>query len=131
MQSAVLTLSGAGPPPVFNSTSLKPLRNFNSRNPVLVYDGRPIGVTLNPGDRKKWHNLSFSGTCSREFGSRRKFISSTTAAASGGGGGSISESDDDLRKLLQVFLWIAEGVYIIWLFLLPYAPVSRVYPFSF
>ncbi|KAL8463193.1 hypothetical protein ACS0TY_033233 [Phlomoides rotata] len=120
MQSAVLTLCGTGPPPVLNSTSLKPSRN----HPVLVSEWSPIG------DGKKWHNLSFSGTCSRRFGSRGKFISSTTAAASGGGGGSISELDDDLRKLLQAFLWIAEGVYIIWLFLLPYAPGDPVWAIS-
>ncbi|GKE74579.1 hypothetical protein Tco_1536620, partial [Tanacetum coccineum] len=30
--------------------------------------------------------------------------------------------DDNLRKALQFLLWTAEGVYIVWLFLLPYAP---------
>lgn len=115
---------------MLNSISLRPSRNFNYGNPDLVSKRRPIGVALNSGDMKKWRNLFFSGAFSRGFGSHRNLISSTTAAASGGGGGgSISELDDDVRKLLQVFLWVAEGVYIIWLFLLPYAPVSIVNPF--
>lgn len=37
---------------------------------------------------------------------------------------STEELDDNVRKVLQVFLWTAEGVYILWLFLLPYAPVG-------
>ncbi|XP_037493287.1 uncharacterized protein LOC105642006 [Jatropha curcas] len=31
---------------------------------------------------------------------------------------------DNARKVLQIILWALEGVYILWLFLLPYAPVS-------
>lgn len=36
---------------------------------------------------------------------------------------SNNELDGNVRKVLQFSLWIAEGVYILWLFLLPYAPV--------
>lgn len=50
-------------------------------------------------------------------GARRNSPSTTTS------GGSVTELDDNLRKLLQTVLWIAEGVYVVWLFLLPYAPV--------
>ena len=32
--------------------------------------------------------------------------------------------DGNLRRVLQVLLWVAEGIYILWLFLLPFAPVS-------
>ncbi|KAF5467637.1 hypothetical protein F2P56_011869 [Juglans regia] len=38
---------------------------------------------------------------------------------------SADEGDDNTRRLLQIILWMAEGVYILWLFLLPYAPVSE------
>ncbi|XP_040996774.1 uncharacterized protein LOC121242852 isoform X2 [Juglans microcarpa x Juglans regia] len=38
---------------------------------------------------------------------------------------SADEGDDNTRRLLQIILWVAEGVYILWLFLLPYAPVSE------
>jgi hypothetical protein len=37
---------------------------------------------------------------------------------------STEEGDDSSRRVLQIILWVAEGVYILWLFLLPYAPVS-------
>lgn len=33
------------------------------------------------------------------------------------------ELDDNFRKFIQIGLWIAEAVYVLWLFLLPYAPV--------
>ena len=53
----------------------------------------------------------------------------TTRAGGGrrGGGGvdSIIERDDKSRKLTQAILWTAEGVYVLWLFLLPYAPVRN------
>lgn len=45
-------------------------------------------------------------------------------AATGGGGSSVSELDDNVRNILQAVLWVAEAVYVFWLFLLPYAPVS-------
>ncbi|GJY65318.1 hypothetical protein Tco_0467556 [Tanacetum coccineum] len=38
--------------------------------------------------------------------------------------------DDNLRKALQFLLWTAEGVYIVWLFLLPYAPGDPVWAIS-
>ncbi|KAI7727494.1 hypothetical protein M8C21_001510 [Ambrosia artemisiifolia] len=44
--------------------------------------------------------------------------------------GSVSELDDNTRKVLQFALWAAEGVYIIWLFLLPYAPGDPVWAIS-
>ncbi|XP_061375106.1 uncharacterized protein LOC133317267 [Gastrolobium bilobum] len=45
---------------------------------------------------------------------------------------SSAEEDDDenLRRVLQIVLWVAEGVYILWLFLLPYAPGDPVWAIS-
>jgi len=37
---------------------------------------------------------------------------------------SENEGDENLRRVLQIGLWGAEVVYILWLFLLPYAPVG-------
>ncbi|GMP58828.1 hypothetical protein CsSME_00022352 [Camellia sinensis var. sinensis] len=50
-------------------------------------------------------------------GARRN--SPTTASAQ-----PLPEGDGDgnLRRVLQFSLWVAEGIYILWLFLLPYAP---------
>jgi hypothetical protein len=40
---------------------------------------------------------------------------------------SVKEEDDNLRRILQIGLWGAEVVYILWLFLLPYAPVGTFF----
>ncbi|KAF3431828.1 hypothetical protein FNV43_RR26564 [Rhamnella rubrinervis] len=40
------------------------------------------------------------------------------------------ELDGNLRRVLQFLLWVAEGVYILWLFLLPYAPGDPVWAIS-
>ncbi|XP_009778618.1 uncharacterized protein LOC107801346 isoform X1 [Nicotiana tabacum] len=62
---------------------------------------------------------------------RRKTLF-TTGAGGGGGGGmdSILERDEKIRKLTQAILWTAEGVYVLWLFLLPYAPGDPVWAIS-
>ncbi|KAK6132050.1 hypothetical protein DH2020_034214 [Rehmannia glutinosa] len=129
MQSAGLTLcSTRSPPPVRNFTSLKPLKIFNFRDPILRFEARQKGFAFNADDRKKG-NLSVSAISAWRLGTRRKSIAIKTAASSGGGG-SVSELDDNVRKLLQALLWVAEGVYIIWLFLLPYAPGDPVWAIS-
>src|SRR6185312_11307579 len=49
------------------------------------------------------------------------------AAKRGGGRGEVTAEDGDgTRSLLQAALWGAEAAYILWLFLLPYAPVRTV-----
>lgn len=48
---------------------------------------------------------------------------SNSTSTSNEGGGSGMELDDNFRKFIQIVLWIAEAVYVLWLFLLPYAPV--------
>lgn len=127
MQSAAPTSCIAVSSTARNSVSLTPLRIINFRTPVLISEGRLNHVTFNGEGRKQRRSLSVSNRFARRLPLHQKFISSTTTAASGGGG-SVSELNDDVRKLLQVSLWIAEAVYIIWLFLLPYAPVSTAFP---
>ncbi|KAL5553468.1 hypothetical protein UlMin_040869 [Ulmus minor] len=43
---------------------------------------------------------------------------------------SVEELDGNLRRALQILLWVAEGVYILWLFLLPFAPGDPVWAIS-
>ncbi|KAL3654389.1 hypothetical protein CASFOL_004070 [Castilleja foliolosa] len=118
MQLAGVTLCSTISPPALNLTSVKPLRILNLRDTILLSDA---------GDRKK---LSFPYSLrSRRFGTRRENVSIITAA-SRGGGDLVPELDDNVRKLLQTILWIAEGVYVIWLFLLPYAPGDPVWAIS-
>ncbi|KAH6810044.1 transmembrane protein [Perilla frutescens var. frutescens] len=131
MQSAAPTLCTAVSTPAISSASLRPLRIVNFRTPVLISEGRSNHASFNGDERKQRHSLSISNRFSLGLRLHQKFISSTTAAASGGGGGgSMAELNDDVRKLLQIFLWIAEAVYIIWLFLLPYAPGDPVWAIS-
>lgn len=121
MESATPTLCTSVSPPAISCASFRPLRNVNFRTPVLI-----SRVNVDGGDRRKRHSLPISSRCERRFLLHQKIISSITAASGGGsgGGGSVSELKDDVRKLLQRILWTAEAVYIVWLFLLPYAPVS-------
>ncbi|KAK3008725.1 hypothetical protein RJ639_013128 [Escallonia herrerae] len=48
------------------------------------------------------------------------------------GGASPPEhgGSDNVRRGLQLVLWLAEGIYILWLFLLPYAPGDPVWAIS-
>ncbi|XP_057765723.1 uncharacterized protein LOC130986348 [Salvia miltiorrhiza] len=120
MQSTVPTICTPVSPPAINCALLRSLRivNFRTR------------VAFNGDNQKKRRSLSISRRWSRRLHLHQNFISSTTAAAGGGGGGSVSELNGDVRKLLQVILWIAEAVYIVWLFLLPYAPGDPVWAIS-
>ncbi|KAF3663099.1 putative serine/threonine-protein phosphatase 2A 65 kDa regulatory subunit A beta isoform-like [Capsicum annuum] len=61
---------------------------------------------------------------------RPGFITRAGGGRGGGGVDSIIERDDKLRKLIQGMLWTAEGVYVLWLFLLPYAPGDPVWAIS-
>ncbi|RDY09947.1 hypothetical protein CR513_05603, partial [Mucuna pruriens] len=44
--------------------------------------------------------------------------------------GKDTESDHNLSRVLQITLWVAEGVYVLWLFLLPLAPGDPVWAIS-
>ncbi|KAG8366593.1 hypothetical protein BUALT_Bualt17G0096000 [Buddleja alternifolia] len=133
MQCSVVTLCSSRSPPLLNFTSFKPLKIFNSRTPVLLPERSLNDAAFNADDQKKRRNVSLSATTSRGLYTRRKLISTMTAAKSrggGDGGGSVSDLDDNVRNIVQAFLWIAEGVYIVWLFLLPYAPGDPVWAIS-
>ncbi|XP_062111167.1 uncharacterized protein LOC133822743 [Humulus lupulus] len=66
----------------------------------------------------KWESLKLS---------RIKCYAKPTSVVSGDG---EEDLDGNLRRALQVLLWVAEGVYILWLFLLPYAPGDPVWAIS-
>lgn len=40
---------------------------------------------------------------------------------------SSKEKDDNLKRVVQIGLWGAEIAYVLWLFLLPYAPVGILF----
>ncbi|KAL1317904.1 hypothetical protein HN51_070124 [Arachis hypogaea] len=57
------------------------------------------------------------------FASRRKPVELAEASPEAG-------SDGNFRRIFQIALWVAEAVYILWLFLLPYAPGDPVWAIS-
>lgn len=89
--------------------------------PVLFRKGRQEIVCFKSSWKKA---LTDSSSSTHHAASRRDSTSSSS---------STDDDDDDnkQRKILQSVLWAAEGVYIIWLFLLPYAPVCFFNLFSF
>ncbi|CAA2974046.1 hypothetical protein CDL12_21493 [Olea europaea subsp. europaea] len=134
MQTASLILCN-NYTPVLNYTSFKPVTSFdfNLKHQVLLR-GRPNGVACCIGNTKKCSIVTSAPSGIRRLDNGlynrdntcQKFTS-TTMAATGGGGSSVSELDDNVRKILQAVLWVAEAVYVFWLFLLPYAPGDPVW----
>jgi len=100
--------------------SLKPLPSKSSLHLPKLLNRRPLHLAVNstrcfsPAVIKAKRGVSGTQLC---FSSRRKPILSS------------EEGEDNLRKVLQITLWVAGGVYILWLFLLPYAPVRTLFTF--
>ncbi|KAL8196373.1 hypothetical protein R6Q57_024668 [Mikania cordata] len=90
------------------------LRQAALKSQVLLRRSETVGF-----NRKAWELRKTDGNTSVTCpASRRSYTASD------------SELDDNTRKILQSVLWAAEGVYIIWLFLLPYAPGDPVWAIS-
>ncbi|XP_073140268.1 uncharacterized protein [Henckelia pumila] len=116
--------------PRVNFASFKPSNSYyisGFRPQLRIPEQRKIIVSASKRNRL---TPSIAATASNRLanGIRRSFF--PAAAATGGGGGSVSELDDNVRKILQAVLWFAEGVYIVWLFLLPYAPGDPIWAIS-
>ncbi|BAT98915.1 hypothetical protein VIGAN_10028000 [Vigna angularis var. angularis] len=101
--------------------SLKPLPRKSPLHLPKLPNRRPLHQADNstrcfsPVVIKAKRGVSVTQLC---FSSRRKSILSS------------EEGEDNLRRVLQITLWVAEGVYILWLFLLPYAPGDPVWAIS-
>ncbi|XP_051122128.1 uncharacterized protein LOC127245337 [Andrographis paniculata] len=117
-------------PPAVTLTPFEPLRIFSYRARVLLSGEGPTGVSFNADGQKKLLRKSSPFAVSADiYSSRRKSVYLKTAATSGGDG-SVSELNNNVRRLLRALLWFAEGVYIFWLFFLPYAPGDPVWAIS-
>lgn len=91
------------------TSPLSPFRFFRPQQPLLsplISTTTPF--SLSPNRR----NCSLTRPAARR---KPTFVDSTDFS---------NDGDSNVRRLLQVLLWGAEAVYILWLFLLPYAPVS-------
>ncbi|XP_075481885.1 uncharacterized protein LOC142522398 [Primulina tabacum] len=115
--------------PVLNFTSFMPLNNYTPgfRPQFRIPERREHIVSASNMNRSN-PSIVTNGSDRLANGVRRNFF--TAASTNSGGGGSVSELDDNVRKILQAVLWVAEGVYIIWLFLLPYAPGDPIWAIS-
>ncbi|KAG4109461.1 hypothetical protein ERO13_A13G053600v2 [Gossypium hirsutum] len=93
---------------------------FNSNPPPLPsrYPCKHHGET--------WPTTSFSTLHSMPIVCRASRRKSTALSSISEG----SDQDGPLRRVLQLSLWAAEAVYILWLFLLPYAPGDPVWAIS-
>jgi len=114
------TTTTSSPPFLRPFLSLKPLPPKSSLNLPKLFNRRPLHHALNsthwfsPAVTKAKHGVSGTHLC---FSVRRKPVLSS------------EEGEDNLRRVLRIALWVAEGVYILWLFLLPYAPVCTLFTF--
>ncbi|CAI9276092.1 unnamed protein product [Lactuca saligna] len=95
------------------SSDLPRPASFLPKTPSLLRRREVIALKSKPWESRKEILTENAFVCAA---SRRNSSSSTTTDLS------VPELDDNTRKVLQFVLWATEGVYIIWLFLLPYAP---------
>ncbi|CAJ1932315.1 unnamed protein product [Sphenostylis stenocarpa] len=115
------TTTTSCPPFLRPFLSPKPLSPKSSLHLPQLHNRRPLRHALNsihcfsPVITKAKRCVSGTHLC---FSTRRKPIPS------------LEEDKYYLRRVLRITLWVAEGVYILWLFLLPYAPGDPVWAIS-
>ncbi|OMO90243.1 hypothetical protein CCACVL1_07442 [Corchorus capsularis] len=114
------------------------LCNFNTHCRALPrrptpFNSNPLSLPSCKDPSKTWPAISFSIPRARNptplnptaivcQASRRKSTAVTPTSEDG--------ENDSVRRVLQLALWTAEAVYILWLFLLPYAPGDPVWAIS-
>ncbi|KAG0460032.1 hypothetical protein HPP92_023160 [Vanilla planifolia] len=86
---------------------------------------RAVGRGTSPSPLSKASTDGFVGFCSPLL--RCPFPAQAEKHNSSGGVASPEQDDILVRKFLQALLWTAEIAYILWLFLLPYAPGDPVW----
>lgn len=112
------TTTTSSPPFLRPFLSLKSLPPKSSLHLPKLHNRRPLHHAFNsthcfsPAVTKAKRGVLEKHLC---FSARRKPILSS------------EEGEDNLRRVLRISLWVAEGVYILWLFLLPYAPVCTLF----
>lgn len=87
-----------------------------ARVPRLTFSTKTVRSATPPVVLRSPKRLSSATSSALICRSSRRKASASTAPEEDG-------SDDLRRRVVQALLWGAEAVYILWLFLLPYAPV--------
>ncbi|KAL2905062.1 Maintenance of telomere capping protein 6 [Bienertia sinuspersici] len=116
---APMALSAASPFPVLfcNNPQLPPKLSFSLSNHHYLLPFKSL--SFSPKFR---HQLTIPCSATRK--------SSNNSSKNSRLVGEEVEDESFPRKLTQTFLWAMEGVYILWLFLLPYAPGDPVWAIS-
>ncbi|KAL4569320.1 hypothetical protein LXL04_024956 [Taraxacum kok-saghyz] len=104
------------------TTNLWRPAKLHPKTPSLIRRRELVAFKFKPWESRK-HVSKKSGF---NFAAARRNSSSTSSNTDM----SVPELDDNIRKVLQFVLWATEGVYIVWLFLLPYAPGDPVWAIS-
>ncbi|KAL2347560.1 hypothetical protein Fmac_001560 [Flemingia macrophylla] len=76
------------------------------------------------------HRPFSSPRCFSTVSRAKRSVSGTHFCFAAGREPSFSSEDDNLRRVFRIALRVAEAVYVLWLFLLPYAPGDPVWAIS-
>lgn len=110
-----MSVAAATPLPCFKNHSIISTKSFNSKPPRRHFDNATISSqSLPPVQKQRRVHLTRTVVC--HAARRKPTVAADASKAS-------AEGNDNVRRVLQIVLWAAEAVYILWLFLLPYAPV--------
>ncbi|KAH9771888.1 transmembrane protein [Citrus sinensis] len=112
-----MSVAAATPLPCFKNHSILSTKSFNSKPPRRHFDNATISSqSLPPVQKQRRIHLTRTVVC--HAARRKPTVAADASKAS-------AEGNDNVRRVLQIVLWAAEAVYILWLFLLPYAPMSE------
>jgi len=119
MATATISSLTNSRPPLYLKPPFSHQQLLATRRPVVTFTTK---IRPSPPRRIAGKNESVYLRACLACGASRRNSPTTTAAEKG--------DDGNVRRVLQSILWAAEGVYILWLFLLPYAPGDPVWAIS-
>ncbi|KAI5353090.1 hypothetical protein L3X38_005982 [Prunus dulcis] len=120
---AVISSTTSQPLLCTNRTIFSTKPSFSPRPKTHFCTQRPVFAAL---DLQKWPSQQSPATHKRDS----KLKTLVCRAARRKPTTTVQQENDSSERLLQIVLWVAEAVYILWLFLLPYAPGDPVWAIS-
>lgn len=115
---AIISSTTSQPLLCTNRTIFSTKPSFSPRPKTHFCTQRPVFAAL---DLQKWPSQQSPATHKRDS----KLKTLVCRAARRKPTTTVQQENDSSERLLQIVLWVAEAVYILWLFLLPYAPVCK------
>ncbi|KAH0991145.1 hypothetical protein GBA52_002628 [Prunus armeniaca] len=120
---AVISSTTSQPLLCTNRTIFSTKLSVSPRSKIHFFTQRPVFAAL---DLQKWPSQQSPATHNRDS----KLKTLVCRAARRKPTTTVQQENDSSERLLQIVLWVAEAVYILWLFLLPYAPGDPVWAIS-